>query len=287
MSNVICPMSNVICPTSIQPLSTNSYLSPMDFMQMAIAMGAGFLAGIINTLAGSGSLFTLPVLLFLGLSPHHANGTNRVGILAQTLVGAITLYKRGNVRLGDDAYYILPTVAGSTLGAFIAVGIHEEFLRLTIGVVMLALLIIMLTRYNELLRPSDVPMTSSRRLASYPLLFIVGVYGGFIQLGVGIFTLAVLLLVMNFTFQHANALKNIMNFFLTLPAFLIFAWNGHIVWEIGAVIAIGQTIGAWVAARYAAENKAASLWIRRLLIVMTVVTSAELFGVLDWIQKML
>jgi uncharacterized membrane protein YfcA len=259
----------------------------MDFMQMAIAMGAGFLAGIINTLAGSGSLFTLPVLLFLGLSPHHANGTNRVGILAQTLVGAITLYKRGNVRLGDDAYYILPTVAGSTLGAFIAVGIHEEFLRLTIGVVMLALLIIMLTRYNELLRPSDVPMTSSRRLASYPLLFIVGVYGGFIQLGVGIFTLAVLLLVMNFTFQHANALKNIMNFFLTLPAFLIFAWNGHIVWEIGAVIAIGQTIGAWVAARYAAENKAASLWIRRLLIVMTVITSAELFGVLDWIQKLL
>lgn len=258
----------------------------MEISQIALALAAGFIAGIINTLAGSGSLFTLPFLLFMGLSAHHANGTNRVGILAQTLVGAITLYRRGNVKLGNDVYYILPTVAGSALGAFIAVGINEEALRLTIGVVMLALLVVILSRYNELLRPSDVPMTAAKRMASWPLLFAVGVYGGFIQLGVGIFTLAVLLLVMNFTFQHANALKNIMNFFLTLPAFLIFAWNGHIVWEIGAVIAVGQTIGAWVAARYAAESQSAAVWIRRLLVVMILVTSAELFGLFEVIKNL-
>jgi uncharacterized membrane protein YfcA len=83
---------------------------------------------------------------------------------------------------------------------------------------------------------------------------------------------------LNLTFQHANALKNIMNFFLTLPAFLIFAWKGHIVWEVGAVVAIGQTIGAWVAARYATENKSASLWIRRLLVVMTLFTALKLLN---------
>jgi uncharacterized membrane protein YfcA len=257
----------------------------MEFNQIALALAAGFVAGIINTLAGSGSLFTLPFLLFMGLSPHHANGTNRVGILAQTLVGAITLYKRGNVKLGKDAFYILPTVFGSALGALIAVGIDEEVLRLTIGIVMLALLVVIMMRYNELLRPSDEPMSTARQMASWPLLFAVGVYGGFIQLGVGIFTLAVLLLVMNFTFQHANALKNIMNFFLTLPAFLIFAWNGHIIWEIGAVIAIGQTLGAWVAARYAAESKSAAVWVRRLLVVMILITSAELFGLLDHLKS--
>ena len=253
----------------------------MELHQYIIAIVAGFMAGVINTLAGSGSLFTLPVLLFLGLSPHHANGTNRVGILAQTLVGAITLYRRGKVKLGNDVYYIIPTVLGSILGAIIAVGIDEESLRITIGVVMLLLLVVILSRYNELLRPADGELTLTKQVASYPLLFVIGVYGGFIQLGVGIFTLAALLLVLNFTFQHANALKNLMNFFLTLPAFVIFAWNGHIVWEIGIVIATGQTFGAWVAARYASENKSAEVWIRRLLILMTVFTILELFGLND------
>jgi len=259
----------------------------MEPYHYIIAISAGFFAGIINTLAGSGSLFTLPVLLFLGLSPHHANGTNRVGILAQTLVGAITLYKRGSVQIGNDFYYIIPTVLGSALGAFIAVGIPEEALRITIGIVMLMLLVVMLSRYNNLLRPADGELTAAKKVAAYPLLFVIGVYGGFIQLGVGIFTLAALLLVLNFTFQHANALKNIMNFFLTLPAFLIFAWNGHINWEIGGIIAIGQTTGAWVAARYAADNHRAAFWIRRLLIVMALFTTLELFGVFKWLKNLM
>jgi uncharacterized protein len=256
----------------------------MEAYHYIIAIAAGFFAGIINTLAGSGSLFTLPMLLFLGLSPHHANGTNRVGILAQTFVGAITLYRRGSVKIGNDFYYIIPTVIGSACGALLAVGIDEEILRMTIGVVMLMLLIIILSRYNELLRPSDGILTPFKKTAAYPVLFVIGFYGGFIQLGVGIFTLAALLLVLNFTFQHANALKNIMNFFLTLPAFLIFAWNGQIDWMIGGTVAIGQTFGAWVAARYAADNQQAASWIRVLLVIMAFITTLELFGVFKWMK---
>lgn len=259
----------------------------LEVFHYVVAVIAGFLAGIINTLAGSGSIFTLPVLLFLGLPAHLANGTNRVGILTQTFVGATTLYRRGKLQLGSDVFYILPTVIGSTLGALTAVGIEERVLRITIGVVMLLLLVVILIRYNELLRPVDAPLSKTKRIWSYPLLFIVGFYGGFIQLGVGIFTLSVLMLVLNQTFRHANALKNIMNFFLTLPAFIIFAWKGHIVWEIGVVIAIGQTTGAWVAARYAAESQQAGIWIRRLLVVMALLTAAELLGVNDYLRGLI
>ncbi len=244
-----------------------------------IAIIAGFFAGIINTLAGSGSLLTLPALLFMGLPVHMANGTNRVGILTQTFVGALTLYRKGNIKIGYDAWFIIPTIVGSALGAWIALEIPESTMRTTIGIVMLLLLIVILFNYHDLLRPVNAPVSGSKRFISYLLLFIVGIYGGFIQLGVGIFTLAVLLLVLNMTFQHANALKNIMNFCLTLPAFLIFAWNGQINWEIGLVIATGQTAGAWVAARYASENKSASVWIRRLLVVMTLVSALKLFDV--------
>ncbi|MBL0341888.1 MAG: sulfite exporter TauE/SafE family protein [Bacteroidetes bacterium] len=252
----------------------------METWQYILAIAAGFVAGIINTLAGSGSLFTLPLLLFLGLPANLANGTNRVGILTQTLVGAITLYKKGTYKIGKDFYYIIPTVIGSALGAYIATTTPESILKITIGSAMLFLLVVLLINYTSLLREVDAPISTLKKYSASPLLFIIGIYGGFIQLGVGIFTLAALLLVLNLTFMHANALKNIMNFFLTIPAFLIFAYNDQINWKLGCVIAIGQTIGAWVAARYASESKNASIWIRRLLVVMTLVTALKLFEII-------
>ncbi|MFM7078888.1 MAG: sulfite exporter TauE/SafE family protein, partial [Bacteroidota bacterium] len=116
---------------------------------------------------------------------------------------------------------------------------------------------------------------------------VIGTYGGFIQLGVGIFTLAALVLYLNMTLKHANALKNMMNFFLTVPAFLIFAWKGQIVWEIGLVIAAGQAVGAFVAARYALNSSTAQIWIRRLLVVMMVTTAVKLFGLADWLLRLI
>lgn len=255
-------------------------IATLESTDFVIAIAAGFLAGIVNTLAGSGSLITLPMFLFMGLTPHMANGTNRVGILTQTFTGALTLYRKGHIKMGKDAWYIIPTVTGSAAGAYIAVGIPDETMRFVIGIVMLLLLVLILFNYSDLLRPSEVPVTKAKQMAAYPLLFVIGIYGGFIQLGVGIFTLAAFLIVLNMTFQHANALKNILNFFLTLPAFLIFAINGQINWELGGVVAIGQTAGAWVAANYASENKNASLWIRRLLVVMTLLTALKLFRVI-------
>lgn len=250
---------------------------------LAIAIAAGFMSGVINTLAGSGSVFTLPVLLFLGLPPHMANGTNRVGILLQTFVGSWMLYFKGGLRFSGDIKYVLPTMAGSLLGAWLAVDIDEQYLKWTIAVVMLMLLVITLFRYGDLLRESDAPLNKIKELGGYPLLFIIGAYGGFIQLGVGIFTLAALVLFLNMTLKHANALKNMMNFCLTLPAFLVFAINGQVDWKLGAIIAFGQVIGAFVAARYANKSDMAQLWIRRLLIAMMVLTSAQLFGLIDWI----
>jgi len=254
---------------------------------LALAIAAGFMSGVINTLAGSGSVFTLPVLLFMGLPPHIANGTNRVGILLQTFVGSVMLYAKGGSRFKKDIKYIIPTVLGSAFGAWIAIDIDKEYLEMTIAIVMLVLLMVTLSRYSDMLRETDAPLTTLRQIGGYPLLFIIGAYGGFIQLGVGIFTLAALVLFLNMTLRHANALKNMMNFFLTVPAFLIFAWNGQIIWEVGLVIAVGQAAGAFVAARYALQSTTAHVWIRRLLVVMMVATAVKLFGLADWISGLI
>ncbi len=139
----------------------------MEATHYIIAILAGFFAGIINTLAGSGSLLTLPALLFLGLPAHLANGTNRVGILAQTFVGALTLYRKGHIKVGYDAWYIVPTILGSGLGAWIALEIPEATMRTVIGVVMLLLLVVILFNYSELLRPDNAPISLSNWVWEY------------------------------------------------------------------------------------------------------------------------
>ena len=186
-----------------------------------------------------------------------------------------------------DIKHILPTVIGSGLGAWTATEVGEEYLRYTIGGVMLLLLVVTWFRYGDFIRESDKPLSRLKELGGYPLLFVIGFYGGFIQLGVGIFTLAALVLFLNFTLKHANALKNMMNFFLTLPAFCVFAIKGHIMWEVGAVVAVGQTAGAFVAARYAIKSESAQVWIRRLLVLMMLVTASELFGLLSFLRNLL
>ncbi len=216
----------------------------------------------------------------MGLPAQIANGTNRVGILLQTLVGASRLYRKSDNNLKQDLRYILPCAAGSAVGALIAVSISEDAMRITIGVVMLLLLFVLLSNYNSLLKENDQPIPAHRKNTGMLLLFIIGIYGGFIQLGVGIFLLSLLLLYLQFTFKHANALKNSINFFLTVPAFIIFAINDQINWELGGILAIGQMSGAWVASGFAAENKQANLWIRRLLVAMTLFSALKLLHVI-------
>ncbi|HEX5421035.1 MAG TPA: sulfite exporter TauE/SafE family protein, partial [Gammaproteobacteria bacterium] len=106
----------------------------------------GFVAGFINTLAGSGSLVTLPILILLGLPANIANGTNRVGVVAQGLVAVSTFRRRGALDLAGSLRPLLPAIAGSVVGAELAVGLNEAVLRRMIGVLMLVMLVIVLAK---------------------------------------------------------------------------------------------------------------------------------------------
>src|SRR5215213_1564020 len=94
----------------------------------------GFAAGFINTLAGSGSLLTLPILILLGLPANVANGTNRVGVLMQNVVAVATFRQSGALPLAGSWKLIVPSVVGSVIGAALAVDLDEMLLRQTIGV---------------------------------------------------------------------------------------------------------------------------------------------------------
>ncbi|MBC7315158.1 MAG: sulfite exporter TauE/SafE family protein, partial [Chloroflexi bacterium] len=111
------------------------------------------------------------------------------------------------------------------------------------------------------------------------LFFFLGVYGGFIQAGIGIFLLAAMVLGCGYNLVDANGLKLILVLGFTIVAVAVFASGNQIRWEIGLLMAAGQSVGAWAAARFAARAKKANVYIRWLLIIVIVASIWKMFGI--------
>lgn len=242
---------------------------------------AGFIAGFINTLAGSGSLVTLPLLIFSGLPANIANGTNRVAILLQNVVG-ISSFKKQNVLDTRGVIYLgIPAVIGSIAGAQIAVNLNEEIMQTTIGIIMVVMLFVIILRPKRWLKGELEKFETRPSFFQMIIFFLVGIYGGFIQAGVGIFLLASLVLAVGYDLVRANAVKVGIVLFFTIFALGVFVLNNQVNWLIGFVLAIGNMLGAWVGAKIAVEKGA--VWVRRLLIAVVTVSAANLLGVFNYI----
>jgi uncharacterized membrane protein YfcA len=228
---------------------------------LAVVPVAGFVAGFVNTLAGSGSLLTLPLLILLGLPANVANGTNRVGVLMQNVVAVAT--------------FLVPSLLGGIVGALLAVDLDEALLRRTIGVLMVVLLIVMLLKPERWIA-DHATRREPRLYVEVPVFFVIGVYGGFIQISVGLFLLAGLVLGAGYNVVGANAVKNLIAFVFTGAALVVFVLNDQVSWTLGLLLAAGQGLGAWVAARTAIRRGA--VFVRYTVIVIVALSAIALFA---------
>lgn len=251
----------------------------MDWYIYLAVIAAGFGCGFINTLAGSGSLITLPLLIFMGLPANVANGTNRVGVLIQNLVSTGSFYQQQVLDVRQGLMLATPAIFGSLLGAQIAVNLDEQMMRRTIGALMVVMLMLMLIRPNRWLEKSTTPVLHRPGWGQLLLFFAIGIYGGFIQAGVGIFLIAGLVLSVGYDLVRANAVKVLIILCFTVFALVVFVLNGQVWWGIGLLLASGNAIGGWVAARMAVKRGA--IFVRGLLIIVVVVSAAELLGIFD------
>lgn len=243
-----------------------------QFPQYALVLVAGVLAGVINTLAGSGSLITLPALIFLGLPANVANGTNRVGVVLQNIVAGATFKHSGSLDLRGALLLSIPSVVGSVIGAQIAVNLDERMMRQVIGAVMVVMLAVMVLRPERWLQGTlqSLPKTGFTLMQAVSM-FVIGLYGGFIQAGVGIFLLAALVLSVGYDLVRANAVKIVIILVFTFCSLLVFANNAQVDWVAGLVLGAGNMIGAGWAARMAATKGAS--WVR-WVVLATVALSA-------------
>ena len=236
--------------------------------------GGGILSGIVNTLAGNGSAITLSLLIFIGLPPNVANATNRIGVLIQTFTSVVSLKRTPRTRMmfRDSRWFFLPSVLGSGIGALLAVDIDPVILRYIIGSIMLFLLFTLLNKPQKWLKATDVSKSHKTPL-NWFLIFLIALYGGFIQMGIGIMLLSVLVLLVDYSLRDANIIKLVLALVFIIPSFIIFFLSGDMVWVPGLTLASGQALGAVFGARYVLFMPKANTYVRWLLIIILSVSA--------------
>jgi len=245
---------------------------------------AGLAAGFINTLAGSGSLITLSLMSFLGIPLDIANGSNRVGVLFQNITGIGSFQQKGLIDWRGGLMLAVPASIGSFVGARIAADLNEEVLSIILGIIMIVMLIVILVNPKRWLEGTLEEFEGRPSLIQLVAFFLIGVYGGFIQAGVGIFLLAGLVLNAGYNLVRANAVKLLINMIFTAVALAVFVMNDQVNWQIGILLAIGNIAGAWIAARMAVERGAE--FVRYVLIAVVVVSAMRFLGIGAWVMAL-
>lgn len=259
------------------------YLQNLDIYSwqiISLLIFAGFMVGLINTFAGSGTVITYSLFMFLGLPANFANGTIRLGVIMQTLAASLTFYKNNTLEIKKGLLLSLPIVLGSIAGAAIAVNIDKDVFEKVVGGVMILMLFFIFYNPNAWIKGKADTIKKKTGWGQYLVFFLIGIYGGFIHIGVGIFLLAGLVLVAGYDLVRANALKVFIVFLYSPFVLTVFMYNEQIHYAMGLISAIGNLAGG-ITASYFAVRKG-SAFIRWILIIVIIAFSMKLFGLFDY-----
>ena len=244
----------------------------MDFTlsYYVILVLTGFIAGIINTLAGGGSNLTLPALMLTGMPADVANATNRIGVLLQCAVGVKGFHQHGKLDTQDMVPVLLPSLLGGLIGSVAVVLIPVGVLKPLLLGTMITMALIILLFPSVIAPPEGTPIFKVKeRPLAWLGLFLAGVYGGFVQAGVGFILIAALAGTLRYDLVRSNALKMLCTLAFTLLSVLVFMADDLILWVPGLVLAAGTMLGAQLAVKIALNISQTVL--KWFLFLMTVV----------------
>jgi len=251
----------------------------MAAVEVVLILVGGFFAGVINAMAGGGSLVTVPLLSLAGIGGTLANGTNRVAVLIQNLGSAWGYTRKGAGNRNQVVQVLAPSVVGSVIGSVAASQINDEVFERLFGALMLPLLALTIWR----------PKTSAAN-EPWPLwltmitFLAIGIYGGAVQAGVGL----ILVLVLSragFDLVTANAIKTIVILAVTLIAVPVFVINDQVRWVPALVLSVGMGLGGYVGANVAVEG--GERVIRPVLVAVVLVLASRMLGLWDVVGDLL
>lgn len=242
---------------------------------VALAL-AGLFAGFINTLAGGGSMLSLPALMMLGMPADVANATNRVGVLLQSIAGAKGFRDNDKLDSGAILPVLAPTLLGSLAGSLAASYLPVWLLKPVLLGAMVTMALIMVIKPGVVAPPEG---TKAERLKDKPGaaigLFLAGVYGGFVQAGVGFILIAALAGGLRYDLVRSNALKLVCTAIFSVVALVVFVARGQVLWIPGLILAAGTVAGAMASVRFAISVPQTTLkWI--LFVMVSLACGAAL-----------
>lgn len=251
----------------------------MSWLIITALIVSGVFVGFINTLAGGGTIISLSLFMFLGLPANIANGTNRIAVILQNMTSVSEFRRKKVLDFKKGNKLAIPTMIGAIVGAQIAVDINEAVFRKAVGVVMIMMMYFILTKPSQWLRGTESLIEKPVSWIQVVIFFAIGVYGGFVQVGVGYFILAGVVLGAGYDLVRANAIKVWIVLLYTPLALIVFILNKQVHWEYGLIHAIGNIIGAFIASRFAVSWGAN--FVRWVVIVVIVIFASDLLGIVN------
>jgi uncharacterized membrane protein YfcA len=248
----------------------------MSELEALAVLVAGIAAGAINTVVGSGTLVTFPVLLSVGYSPVVANVSNNIGLVPGALSGA---YGYRNKLEGQRRRVMtlgVASVLGGALGAVLLLVLPASWFKgiVPVFIVIALVLVVFQTQLSERLERRRGERPEHGGAATGLGVFGSGVYGGYFGAAQGILLLAIMGLTLKEDLQRINALKIVLSMFVNLVAGVIFLFFADVAWLPVALIAAGSVVGGQLGARYGQRLAPGAL--RAVIVVVGLVAIARL-----------
>ncbi|MBL7862299.1 MAG: sulfite exporter TauE/SafE family protein [Cyclobacteriaceae bacterium] len=246
----------------------------MSWYEYPLIILVGFIAAFLNTVGGGGSLFSVPILTFIGLPITMANATSRVAILFQNIFAVGGFRSKGIELPWPYAIYLgLASLGGGVLGSFLASTMSDAVFKKIFVVVMI--FSVGLVLFDPFKSKGDEKLSGKHQMIGTFLFLFIGVYGGFVQAGIGFLVIAVLSLVNNLSLVKSNYVKVFAAIVYTGVSVMVFAWQDKIDWFTGLILAIGHALGGWYASRWSV--KAGEVWIKRVMVVSVIAMAIALW----------
>jgi uncharacterized protein len=248
----------------------------LEILEALLVFVAGIASGFLNTVAGGGSLISLPLLIFLGLPSADANGTNRVAIFVQNIFAVGGFKSKGVSAMTRYSLYLsISALVGAVIGAKLAVDIRDEVFNRILAVIMVA--VVLSTVFNPVKAGAGTQerMEPRHQWMGVGAFFLLGIYGGFIQAGIGFLIIAALSFINRFGLVKINSIKVLVALVYTGVALLVFWYEGKINWYWALFLSLGNALGAWVASRWSVSK--GDKWIKRFLVVTVIALAVKLW----------
>lgn len=221
-------------------------------MELIGLLVLGIIVGFINIISAGGSLITLPALIFYGLPPVEANGTNRISILVQNFFAILQFNKNKFINWKLSFLLAIPATIASIIGAYFAIEVSEKTFNNSLAAIMILLIILITVKPQKYIKVNeDAVLLKKKNLFLVLSFLIIGFYGGFIQAGVGfLIIISMTLLIPKISLAEIHSVKAIVITIYLIVSTIVFIYNGQINWLYALVLSIGSGIGGWIGGRF-------------------------------------